>query len=428
MPEVDFIEKFGKERPDMPKTLICTVGTSFFQGNLARFGSGAGNDANGENVDKLVQAYNVKDWNALARAMLDISPASRMLGAEVNTIEFILSRVRREDEFIGRIVFLVSDTEDGINTGGVLKAYYTERAKREKELSSLQADYRVIKDLQDADPILFKKSGLLNLVRAISQVIREAGEPGKVIIDATGGYKAQIAIAVMFGQALGIDVIYKHERFSTIIDFPPMPVALDFSYFDKFNDLFSAFYYEPALTLTLPEFASYFESDRKIGTYSELTANRDFSRIRLFFEDEKTGSEHLFALNHAGLIYIEASLRSDKSFAALPLPPPLPESERKEPRLRDDHYPKGFREYIERIWQKEQWIATIVSLPYDKQRGIKRRGFFLGEIDGEKQLIGYFRDNDNFGARFRMLTGSEIDSGYLRAALVHLNRNVDAYG
>src|SRR5262249_45873878 len=43
-----------------------------------------------------------------------------------------------------------------------------------------------------------------------------------------GGYKAQVAVAVLLGQALGIDVYYMHERFSEIIAFPPLPVALDF--------------------------------------------------------------------------------------------------------------------------------------------------------------------------------------------------------
>ena len=47
-------------------------------------------------------------------------------------------------------------------------------------------------------------------------------------INATGGYKAQIAIAVLLGQALGVPVYYKHELFSEIIAFPPMPIALDF--------------------------------------------------------------------------------------------------------------------------------------------------------------------------------------------------------
>lgn len=47
-------------------------------------------------------------------------------------------------------------------------------------------------------------------------------------INATGGYKAQIAVAVLMRQAVGVPVYYMHERFSEIIAFPPLPVAFDF--------------------------------------------------------------------------------------------------------------------------------------------------------------------------------------------------------
>ncbi len=57
-------------------------------------------------------------------------------------------------------------------------------------------------------------------------------------INATGGYKAQIAIAVLMGQALDIPVYYKHERFDAIIPFPPMPVALDFSIWQQASGMF----------------------------------------------------------------------------------------------------------------------------------------------------------------------------------------------
>ncbi|MGI5862875.1 MAG: putative CRISPR-associated protein [Myxococcales bacterium] len=71
--------------------------------------------------------------------------------------------------------------------------------------------------------------GLRNLVRAIGKIARDAGGPEWVAINATGGYKAQIAVAVLIGQALGSPVFYKHERFeSEVIAFPPMPVSFDY--------------------------------------------------------------------------------------------------------------------------------------------------------------------------------------------------------
>ena len=64
------------------------------------------------------------------------------------------------------------------------------------------------------------------------------GQADFCAINATGGYKAQIAIAVLMGQALGIPVYYKHERFDAIIPFPPMPVSLDFSLWEGASGMF----------------------------------------------------------------------------------------------------------------------------------------------------------------------------------------------
>src|SRR5438093_1489422 len=78
-----------------------------------------------------------------------------------------------------------------------------------------------------------------NLAKAVCQIIRDHGA-SSCAINATGGYKAQIAIAVLMGQALGVPVYYKHERFDEIIAFPPMPVALDFEVWMRLSGLLFA--------------------------------------------------------------------------------------------------------------------------------------------------------------------------------------------
>src|SRR5205823_12850906 len=91
-----------------------------------------------------------------------------------------------------------------------------------------------VADLQDEDPKRFRTKGLRNLVRGLCRVVRERSAAA-CAINATGGYKAQIAVAVLLGQALGIDVYYMHERFSEIIAFPPMPVSLDYEVWLRFS-------------------------------------------------------------------------------------------------------------------------------------------------------------------------------------------------
>lgn len=65
--------------------LICTVGTSLFDGNLARL-SGDAPDAP-ERREAIRATYEKKRWADLAREMAQIDPTNRFYGAEINTIE-----------------------------------------------------------------------------------------------------------------------------------------------------------------------------------------------------------------------------------------------------------------------------------------------------------------------------------------------------
>ncbi|MCX7775562.1 MAG: putative CRISPR-associated protein [Spirochaetaceae bacterium] len=409
----------------MEKTLICTLGTSL-KTNIERALSSSSPE--GINMPRIEAAYRSGDWKNLSESLLELQPDNPFLGAEINTIEFILQRLERKGDKLSQIVFLVSDTDDGKNMGKVLENYYSFRSTIDSRLDGLDIKLEIVEGLQDRDPKKFKKEGLLNLVRKISKIISKTGKPEKVLIDATGGYKAQIAIAVMFGQAFGVDVIYKHEKFPEIIEFPSMPVTLDYSYFFEFNHLFSFFWYRNNPTISFSEFSEYFSSTQPIRNYSELANNKDFSKIKLFFEDETINDEHYFSLNHAGIIYIEAAFKNYVFTQKKTLPPELPESRREEPRLTGDHhYPQGFLDYIKKIWNKEKWISTIICIPYDKERGIPCRGFKIAEIDDEHQIIGFYRDNNYRPARFRILIGTELDTLTAYSAVQHLNSNIDCY-
>ncbi len=399
----------------MDKTLICTVGTSFFNSNLEKIM---------DQFDPLYVAYSKKYWKGLAQRMLQIEPHERMLGSEINTIELILESMEKKGDRLERIIFLVSDTEDGRNTGLVLKEYFEQRAKRDRRLAILSVQHWTVDDLQPQEPERFKKSGLLNLVRCIAKGIKEAGGASKVFIDATGGYKAQIAIAVMFGQALGVDVIYKHESFGNIIDFPPMPVSLDFHYFELYNDLFNQCYLSAFEPIPFEDLAQYFSDN--IPDYDDLQKNADFSNIKLFFEAEQINGKYFFSINHAGLIYIEAAQQRGMQFVATFIPPE-PSPKRTPPKFTDDHFPKGFKEYSDKIWSSEPWIDSIRSLPYDKQRGIAERGFYVERRDGIPMIVGTYRDSQHFGTRFNIQCDRLDNIAKIYAATKYLNSKKDEY-
>ena len=208
-----------------PHTLLCTVGTSLFYPNL----SGLTREPQMEPVRAaLAQAYTHQDWPEVAAQLHRLSPAERLCGAEVNSVADLLKQGYVET---GRLHLLYSDTEDGDHIAAVLGAYFSADGWR--------VQTHRVDGLSDRDPKAFRTRGLRNLAKLFGERVRDAGADF-CAINATGGYKAQIAIAVLMGQALGIPVYYKHERFDAIIPFPPMPVALDFALWLRASGLFMA--------------------------------------------------------------------------------------------------------------------------------------------------------------------------------------------
>ena len=149
----------------------------------------------------------------------------RLCGAEVNSIASLVKHHYTPGD--AAIFFFHSDTDEGRDIAGVLVRLFRDKGHDPVEAVP-------VPDLQDKDPKRFRTKGLRNLARLLCAKVRERS-PGACAINATGGYKAQIAIAVLLGQALGIPVYYMHERFSEIIAFPPMPVSLDFEMWMRFS-------------------------------------------------------------------------------------------------------------------------------------------------------------------------------------------------
>ncbi|RMF43858.1 MAG: putative CRISPR-associated protein [Deltaproteobacteria bacterium] len=365
-------------------TLLCTVGTSLLDGNLRRLTETT--PKRPDNWEVLRHATDERNWPRVAAELLRVPPDARVCGAEINTIEHIR---RRKDVDLQRIVFLVSDTEAGRDTGEVLRRYFEAR----EDLALEAVEVAVIEALQDERPWDFKQHGLRNLVRKMGRYIREYGQD-YLAIDATGGYKAQIAIAALVGQALGVPVFYKHERFGSLIDFPPMPVAFDYALLGEHAGLLAAL--EKGVTLT------------------EAETGPIPLRLRVLLTDVCVDGQTLYELSPIGQIFVE-SYR-----ARHPKPVTLPSAQdRRPPRFRDDHYPAGFKEFVEKVWRENEWIVSAHSRPYDKQKGIAGIGFNIQPTPEGPELIGtYHRD---FGARFRILLAPDATEEQLTHAAVLLN-------
>jgi putative CRISPR-associated protein (TIGR02619 family) len=319
---------------------------------------------------------------------LKVDPTQRLCGAEINSVEEL---IRKRLLTLEHLVFFVSDTDKGRNTGAVLKQYFEQR----NDLGLRKVEFAPIHELQDERPIDFKVHGLRNLAREIGRYVQSAGGSDFIAIDATGGYKAQIAIAVIAGQALNIPVYYKHELFAETIDFPPLPISFDYQILGQNADLLHDF------------------EQGKDLTSSQMEAVDE--KMRVLLVEVNVDGETMYALSPIGQIYMTGfRVRNPVSIKLVNA------LNRKPPTFRDDHYPKGFKEFVEKVWNEHRWIVTANSLPYDGQRGIHGIGFKVRQEDGGLRLIGTFQDKDNFGGKFRLHLTDESEAALTWAA-VHLN-------
>lgn len=354
----------------MRNRLISTVGTSLFSNIRSNYSEDMG--ISQEQHQRLKQLLDNHNLEQLAKELSKIQPSARICGAEINSIH---EAIHRRKINLEHLHFFVSDTEEGKKTGKLLDNYVIEYG-----LDNLKTtNVHIIEKLQDNQPAYFKVYGLRNLVRELGKLVYQY-QAETLVIDATGGYKAQIAIAVVFGQALSIPVLYRHERFKEIIDFPPMPITFDYDLFGQYASLLAAFERGDALTR------------EEMETFDE--------KIRVLLEEIEVDGENIFELGAVGQIFL-IGFRS--RFPKSRTLNPIPETSKKPPSFRDDHYPIGFKEFVEKVCKETKWIKTAHTIPYDKQKAIKGIGFYVRE----GKLIGTYQDKNGFGARFEILTDSD---------------------
>ena len=289
-----------------PNTLLCTVGTSLIYPNLSNL---AGEPQSDPNLSALSEAYSRKDWQEVANQLRQRQPTERLCGAEVNSVSDLLTHGEVEKL---NLHLLHSDTDDGRAISEILRHYF--------RADGWRVTNHCVDGLQDGNPRLFRTRGLRNLAKILGELMRHAGGPEFCAINATGGYKAQIAIAVLMGQALNISVYYKHERFDAIIPFPPMPVALDFSLWENASGMFMAL-----------------NRDRATEPYEQFREDWDERFEPLVDRIAIDGVEYL-ELSTTGQIFHETFLSRFQQSEAASLPRDATDREKERPKLGDHAY------------------------------------------------------------------------------------------
>ena len=85
----------------------------------------------------------------------------------------------------------------------------------------------------------FKMRGLRSLMATLIDLIRSERRQGReVIVNATGGFKAEIAYATLVGLLFDVPVYYIHEAFREIIEMPSTPISWDYSLLAEYEEFF----------------------------------------------------------------------------------------------------------------------------------------------------------------------------------------------
>ncbi|WP_234554073.1 putative CRISPR-associated protein [Thermus caliditerrae] len=134
--------------------------------------------------------------------------------AEINSLEGLPLRPG-EDE----VRLLVSNTPEGQRVAQLLEGYLKERG--------VSCSHKTIEGL-GYEARGFVDYGLKSFVHALAQEVSVARKRGReVLINATGGFKAEIAYATVVGLVFKVPVYYMHERFKEIVYLPPTPLNWD---------------------------------------------------------------------------------------------------------------------------------------------------------------------------------------------------------
>lgn len=179
-----------------PEALICTVGTSMFAAAPA------------------LRELPVEDAARRLAAMM--RPAEG--GAEHESLAWLL---RHPDRLEPTALHLIaSDTDAGEQAARVLEARFV------KDFVHVSRERCV--DLREDAPHLFAARGLRRLVNTLVEQVQRFRKQGlQPAIDATGGYKPQIAYATLVGQIMQVPVYYRHQAFPEVMTLQPLPVSVD---------------------------------------------------------------------------------------------------------------------------------------------------------------------------------------------------------
>ncbi len=258
--------------------------------------AGASMESNLKDNDEAGPLYEKGSYELIGKKMAQEKwgdpESARFYGSEINSTVSLVRNFERIES--GRLVranlfILVSDTDVGRNIGSIVKPFFMEHPT----LSFDNVQVVVIEDLKDNDEQAFAKNGLRNLVRKFAEIARKYRD--NVLVNPTGGYKAQIAFALALGQAMKFPIYYRFERFNKVIRIPPLPVSLDWELYLLHHKLLETLEVDMILENALAEKTGY-------ANYAEIPES-----VKTFIDREKIDKEQYLALSAMGQVFLESA-------------------------------------------------------------------------------------------------------------------------
>ena len=195
----------------MPKTFLCSTGTSIAKGCPALAEYQARPSAWDEGTEELSEQIQAR------LAIMNLgNPAERIkVSAEVHALHRL--NVSAEDE----VVLFVTDSADGRCCAQELK----------KALESIFDVSRVVVEriagLQVRDSELLRKEGLTNLTRKLITYLEDVQHTSSLItsLNTNGGFKGLVPFFTILGMLYRVPVVYIFEFAQQLITLPPLPIG-----------------------------------------------------------------------------------------------------------------------------------------------------------------------------------------------------------
>lgn len=146
----------------------------------------------------------------------------RAASAELNALIGLLGDESELGKNIG-VSLVYTETRESKLCAGALKRYFTKKGVHVSELKLRGVELPAVGGDDLAERKKLAERGLEEFRDKVNDHISRLKRQKpllKIFFNATGGYKAEIAILYALGKTLGIPVYYLHETYKCVIDLP----------------------------------------------------------------------------------------------------------------------------------------------------------------------------------------------------------------